>query len=65
MMGHSRSMLVDQAYAHSMQSGMASVAESVIARALGTKPQLRVTKAGRGTSDSQELERVEEYCISH
>ena len=27
MMGHSRSTLVDQVYAHSLQSGMASVAE--------------------------------------
>ena len=42
MMGHSRSTLVDQVYAHSMQSGMARVAEKVTARALGLKPQLRV-----------------------
>ena len=27
VMGHSRSHLVDQVYAHSLQSGMASVAE--------------------------------------
>jgi hypothetical protein len=40
MMGHARSTLVDQVYAHSMQSGMASVAENVTARALGVKPQL-------------------------
>ena len=46
MMGHSRSTLVDQVYAHSMQSGMASVAESVTARALGVKPQLRVIEGG-------------------
>jgi integrase len=46
MMGHTRSALVDQVYAHSMQSGMASVAESVTARALGTKPQLRVIEGG-------------------
>jgi integrase len=46
MMGHSRSVLVDQVYAHSMQSGMASVAESVTARALGVKPQLRVIEGG-------------------
>lgn len=42
MMGHARSTLVDQVYAHTMQSGMASVAENVTARALGVKPQLRV-----------------------
>jgi integrase len=47
MMGHSRSTLVDQVYAHSMQSGMASVAENVTARALGVKPQLRVIEGGQ------------------
>jgi integrase len=47
MMGHSRSSLVDSVYAHSMQSGMASVAESVTARALGTKTQLRVIEGGK------------------
>jgi hypothetical protein len=46
MMGHSRSLLVDQVYAHSMQSGMASVAENVTARALGVKLQLRVIGGG-------------------
>jgi len=46
MMGHSRSVLVDQVYAHSMQSGMASIAENVTARALGVKPQLRVIEGG-------------------
>jgi hypothetical protein len=46
MMGHSRSTLVDQVYAHTMQSGMASVAESVTVRALGVKPQLRVIEGG-------------------
>jgi integrase len=46
MMGHSRSVLVDQVYAHSMQSGMASIAENVTARALGVKPQLRVIDGG-------------------
>ena len=46
MMGHSRSTLVDQVYAHSMQSGMASVAESVTSRVLGVKPQLRVIEGG-------------------
>ena len=42
MMGHSRSTLVDQVYAHSLRSGMASVAERVTARALGEQPKLRV-----------------------
>jgi len=37
-MGHSRSHLVDQVYAPSLQSGMASVAERMAARALGEKP---------------------------
>ena len=46
MMGHSRSTLVDQVYAHSMQSGMASIAESVTSRVMGTKPQLRVIEGG-------------------
>lgn len=46
MMGHSHSTLVDKVYAHSMQSGMASVAENVTARALGVKPQLRVIEGG-------------------
>ncbi len=45
-MGHSRSTLVDQVYAHSLQSGMASVAERVIARALGEHPKLRVIDGG-------------------
>jgi hypothetical protein len=39
---HSRSTLVDQVYAHSLQSGMASVAERVTALALGEQPKLRV-----------------------
>jgi integrase len=46
MMGHKRSTLVDEVYAHSMQSGMASVAQSVTDRALGVKPQLRVIEGG-------------------
>jgi integrase len=41
-MGHSRSTLVDQVYAHSLQSGMASVAERVTARALGEQLKLRL-----------------------
>jgi integrase len=46
MMGHSRGTLVDQVYAYTMQSGMASVAENVAARALGVKHQLRVIEGG-------------------
>jgi integrase len=46
-MGHSRSTLVDQVYAHSLQSGMASVAERVTARALGEQPKLRVIEGGQ------------------
>lgn len=41
MMGHARSTLVHSVYAHTMQSGMARVAENVTARALGMKPQSR------------------------
>jgi len=53
IMGHARSTLVDQVYAHTMQSGMASVAENVTARALGLKPcvssraEIRETLDGR------------------
>jgi hypothetical protein len=46
-MGHSRSTLVDQVYAHSLQSGMASVAERVTALALGEQPKLRVIDGGQ------------------
>jgi integrase len=56
MMGHSRSLLVDQVYAHSMQSGMASVAENVTARALGLKPQFRVIEGGKTPDVRQPLE---------
>jgi integrase len=56
MMGHSRSSLVDSVYAHSMQSGMASVAESVTARALGTKPTLRVIEGGKTPDVRQPLD---------
>ncbi len=47
MMGHAKSALVDQVYAHSMQTGMASVAERVTARALGEQPKLRVIEGGQ------------------
>ena len=53
MMGHSNSTLVDSVYAHSMQSGMASVVERVTARALGEKPELRVLEGGK-TPDARE-----------
>jgi integrase len=56
MMGHSRSVLVDQVYAHSMQSGMASVAENVTARALGLKPQFRLIEGGKAPDVRQPLE---------
>ncbi|MBS0579636.1 MAG: site-specific integrase [Proteobacteria bacterium] len=46
MMGHAKSTLVDTVYAHTMQSGISSVAENVTTRALGTKPQLRVINGG-------------------
>jgi len=39
-MGHSRSQIVDEVYAHSLPSGMASVAERVTARALGQPTKL-------------------------
>jgi len=50
MMGHARSTLVDTVYAHTMQSGRASVTENVTARALGVKPHLRVIE-GRNPRD--------------
>jgi len=46
-MGHSRSTLVDDVYAHSLPSGMASVAERVTARALGLTTPLRVIDGGQ------------------
>jgi integrase len=46
-LGHSRSILVDQVYAHRLQSGMTSVAERVTARALGEQPKLRVIEGGQ------------------
>lgn len=45
VMGHSRA-LVDQVYAHSLQSCMASVAERVSVRALGEQPKFRVIDGG-------------------
>ena len=58
-MGHSRSMLVDQVYAHSLQSVMASVAERVTARALGDQPKLRVSEGG----NSRDIKETLEDCL--
>lgn len=56
VMGHSRSHLVDQVYAHSLQSGMASVAERVTARALGEQPKLRVVSTENPPAVRQPLD---------
>jgi hypothetical protein len=53
-MGHSRSTIVDQVYAHSLPSGMASVAERVTTRALGLTPTLRVIEGGH--SDARDVD---------
>jgi integrase len=45
-MGHSRSLLVDQVYARTLQSGLASVATAVASRVLGEQPKLRVIEGG-------------------
>ena len=55
-MGHSRSTLVDAVYAHSLQSGMASVAERVTARVLGEQPKLRVIEGGNPRDIRETLE---------
>jgi hypothetical protein len=55
-MGHSRSLLVDQVYAHSLQSGMASVAERVTARALGLRPKLRPIEGGKARDVREPLD---------
>ena len=47
MVGHSKSALVDQVYAHTMQSGMVSVASAITARALGEQPKLRLIEGGQ------------------
>ncbi|MEJ1961069.1 MAG: site-specific integrase [Gammaproteobacteria bacterium] len=46
-MGHSRSRLVDDVYAHALPSGMASVAQRVTDRALGNGGKLRLEPARR------------------
>jgi integrase len=62
MMGHAKSTLVDMVYAHTMQSGMASVAESVTTKALGTKPQLRVIEGGNLRDVRQPLDNSAELA---
>jgi hypothetical protein len=53
VLGHSRSHLVDHVYAHSLQSGRASVAERVTARTFGEQPKLRLVDSKiRRTSDN-------------
>lgn len=47
MLGHTRTQLVDDVYAETVQSGLASVSESVTSRALGTaKPKFRIIEGG-------------------
>lgn len=47
MLGHTRTQLVDDVYAETVESGLASVSESVTSRALGIgKPKLRVIEGG-------------------
>jgi integrase len=65
VMGHSRSLLVDQVYAHSLQSGMASVAQRVTARALGEQPILRVVGGEKAPAVRQPLENsVDDQTVS-
>jgi len=46
LLGHSRSTLIDQVYARSLPSGMASAVERVTSRVLGEQPKLRVIEGG-------------------
>jgi hypothetical protein len=55
-LGRSRSVLVDQVHAHSIQSGMAHISENMTARAVGIKPQLRVIEGGKSPEVRQPLE---------
>jgi integrase len=55
-MGHSRSTLVDQVYAHSLASGMAGVAERVAGRVFDDKPVLRVIEGGASPDVRQPLD---------
>jgi integrase len=48
-MGHSRSRLVDEVYAHALPSGMASVAERVTQRALGKRSKSKAANRQSGT----------------
>jgi hypothetical protein len=46
---------VDQVYTHTMQSGTASIASAITARALGEQPRLRVIEGGpRDVSETLE-----------
>jgi integrase len=54
-MGHSRSTLVDSVYAHSLESGMAGVAERVAGRVFEGKPVLRVIEGGASPDVRQPL----------
>jgi len=56
MMGHRRSTLVDQVYARTLQSGLASVASAVAARVLGDQP-LRLRVIEGGARDVRETEK--------
>jgi integrase len=57
MLGHSHSGLVDKVYAaHTLQSGLTGVAEAVVSRALGLKPQLRVIEGGKTPDVRETLE---------
>ena len=50
-MGHARSRLVDEVYAHALPSGMASIAERVTARALGKRQNYDWLEGKNGTLD--------------
>jgi integrase len=53
-LGHARSTLVDQVYAHSLQSGLASVAAGVSARVFG-KPRLTVIEGGAAAAGARDI----------
>ena len=48
-----------------MQSGMASVAESVTQRALGVKPQLRVIEGGNSRNIRNPLDETADGAMPH
>jgi hypothetical protein len=61
-MSHSRSRIVDDVYAHSLPSGMASVAERVTARALGEQPKFLVSSTERDELDVRRWLDVSPKC---